>query len=121
MEYFLLLVLICKLYAPTESLSVKNLGVSAVNIVKGVVEKIPDAIPSAEDLLQYGKNAIAGYPFEKVNTKHLHFMEKVINEKKETRMEKFGQIHEQKIKKNIFFFSTGLRSNQHILYVVKAK
>lgn len=76
--------LICEFYAPTEALNVRNLGVSAVNIVKGVVEKIPDAIPSAEDLFQYGKNAIAGYPFEKVNTKHLHFIEKFINEKKET-------------------------------------
>lgn len=67
MKYFLLVLLVCKLYAPTESLSLKNIGKSTIDVTKGVLEKIPDVIPSAEDLFQSGKNLIAGYPFEKVN------------------------------------------------------
>lgn len=66
--------MVCKLYAPTETFNLKdvgrsavNLGTSAVNIAKGVAEKIPDVIPSADDFFQSTKNLIAGYPFEKVN------------------------------------------------------
>lgn len=69
MKYFLLVLLVCKFNAPVESLSLKNIGKSAIDVVKGVAEKIPDVIPSGEDLFQYGKNIIAGYPFEKVNVK----------------------------------------------------
>lgn len=67
MKYILLVLLVCKLYAPTESFSLENVGTSAVNIAKGVAEKFPDVIPSAEDFFQSTKNLIAGYPFEKVN------------------------------------------------------
>lgn len=67
MKYFLLILLIFKFHAPSESLKLKDLRKSAVNIVSGVAEKIPDAIPSAEDLFQFGKNLLAGYPFEMVS------------------------------------------------------
>ncbi|XP_055296584.1 vitellogenin-1-like [Sitodiplosis mosellana] len=66
MKYFLLVLLVCKLYAPTESLSLTNIGKSVVDITKGVAGKIPDVIPSAEDVFQSTKNLIAGYPFEKI-------------------------------------------------------
>lgn len=66
MKYFLIILLICKLNAPSESLKLKDVGQSAVDILTGVVEKIPDAIPSAADLVQFGKNMLTGYPFEMV-------------------------------------------------------
>lgn len=66
MKYFLLVLLVCKFYAPTESLSFQNIAKSAVDVTKGVAGKIPDVIPSAEDLFQSAKNLIAGFPFEKV-------------------------------------------------------
>lgn len=66
MKYFLIILLICKLCAPSESVKLKDLGKSAADIVTGVVEKLPDAIPSAENLFQFGKNVLAGYPFEMV-------------------------------------------------------
>lgn len=66
MKYFLLFLLV-SFYAPADSLSLKNVGKSAIDVVLGVAEKIPDVIPSGEDLFQYGKNLLAGYPFEKVS------------------------------------------------------
>lgn len=66
MKYFLVFLVAFALYSPSESLNLKNIGKSAVDVVKGVVEKIPDAIPSTETLLQSSKNLIVGYPFEKV-------------------------------------------------------
>lgn len=66
MKYFLIILLICELHAPSEPLKLKDLGKSAADIVTGVVEKLPDAIPSAEDLFQFGKNVLTGYPFEMV-------------------------------------------------------
>lgn len=68
MKYFLLVLLVCKLYAPTESLSLKNVGKSVVDVTKGVAAKVPDVIPSIEDIFQSAKNLIAGYPFEKVSS-----------------------------------------------------
>lgn len=50
----------------TESLNLMDIGRSATDVAKGVLEKIPDAIPKPEDLFQAGKNLIAGYPFEQV-------------------------------------------------------
>lgn len=73
MKYFLLVLLVCKFYAPTESLDLRNIGKSAVGVTKGVLEKIPDLIPSAEEIFQSGKNLIAGYPFEKVSFVSLSF------------------------------------------------
>lgn len=66
MKYFLLFLLV-SFYAPTDALSLKNVGKSAVDVVLGVAGKIPDVIPSGEALFQYGKNLLAGYPFEKVS------------------------------------------------------
>lgn len=37
---------------------------STVDIVSGVAQKIPDAIPSADAIFSASKNLIAGYPFE---------------------------------------------------------
>lgn len=79
-KYLLLFVFVCVLYAPTEAFNLKNIGESAVNIAKGVAEKFPATIPSAEDLFQLGKNAIAGYPFEKVNEES-SLLQKVSNKK----------------------------------------
>lgn len=56
-------------FRSSELLSLKNIGKSgkfAVDVVKGIVEKIPDAIPSTEELLQSGKNLIVGYSFDKI-------------------------------------------------------
>lgn len=73
MKYFLLFLLV-SYYSPAESLSLKNVGKSAIDVVKGVAEKIPDVIPSGEDLFQYGKNILAGYPFEKVSLRRIYLL-----------------------------------------------
>lgn len=67
MKYFLVLLLIVKFASPSVALDFKDLGKSAVDATKGIISKIPDAIPSTDDLFQLGKNAIAGYPFQGVN------------------------------------------------------
>lgn len=67
MKGFLLLLLVFKLYTSTETLDLADIGKSAADVAKGVIEKIPDAIPSPGDLFQAGKNLIAGYPFEQVS------------------------------------------------------
>lgn len=67
MKSWLVFLFICKLCLTTESLDFQEIGKSVTDIAKGVIEKIPDAIPSPEDLFQSGKNLIAGYPFEQVN------------------------------------------------------
>lgn len=66
MKYFLFLLLVLKLQAPTESLKLKDLGKSAVDLATGVVKKLPDSIPSADNLFEIGKNVLAGYGFEMV-------------------------------------------------------
>lgn len=73
MKYFLLLLLVFKLYTTTETLDLADIGKSATDVAKGIIEKIPDAIPKPEDIFQAGKNLIAGYPFEQVN-KNLIFL-----------------------------------------------
>lgn len=67
MKYFLMFLLVFKFHTTTESLDLADIGKSAVDVVKGVAEKIPDAIPKPEDIFQAGKNLIAGYPFQQVN------------------------------------------------------
>lgn len=37
---------------------------SGVDVVSGVAQKIPDAIPSPDAIFSASKNLIAGYPFE---------------------------------------------------------
>lgn len=71
MKYFLLILLFFELYAPNESIKLEDLGQSAMNIATGVIEKLPDAIPSAEDLFQFGKNVLTGYSFEMVRPNQL--------------------------------------------------
>lgn len=66
MKLFLILLVVCKFSMPIESFNLQDIGKSATDVAKGVIEKIPDAIPSPEDLFQAGKNLIAGYPFEQV-------------------------------------------------------
>lgn len=66
MKFFLLYFILFKFYLGTESLDFKDIGRSATDVAKGIIEKIPDAIPKPEDLFQTGKNLIAGYPFEQV-------------------------------------------------------
>lgn len=66
MRFFLVLILVFKFYTVSESLSFKDISQSAADVAKGVIEKIPDAIPKPEDVFQAGKNLIAGYPFQQV-------------------------------------------------------
>lgn len=66
MKCLLLFLFIFKFYSTTESFDLQDIGKSATDVAKGIIEKIPDAIPSPEDLFQSGKNLIAGYPFEQV-------------------------------------------------------
>lgn len=66
MKWFLILLVVCKFSIPIESFNLSDIGKSATDVAKGVIDKIPDAIPSPEDIFQAGKNLIAGYPFEQV-------------------------------------------------------
>lgn len=56
-----------KFHTITETLDLGDISKSAADVAKGVIEKIPDAIPKPEDIFQAGKNLIAGYPFQQVN------------------------------------------------------
>lgn len=67
MKYFLAIFLLFNLYLSSECLSFGGLGKSAIDVTKGIAERIPDAIPSPEFLFESGKNVIAGYPFAHVN------------------------------------------------------
>lgn len=51
---------------PINSLHLQDMGQSATDVAKGVIGKIPDVIPSPEDMFHAGKSLIAGYPFEQV-------------------------------------------------------
>lgn len=66
MKLFLILLVVYKFSIPIESFNLQDIGKSATDVAKGVIDKIPDAIPSPEDIFQAGKNLIAGYPFEQV-------------------------------------------------------
>lgn len=46
------------------SLQFGDLTKSSMDLGKGILDKVPDVIPSPDLLLQMGKNAIAGYPFD---------------------------------------------------------
>lgn len=46
------------------SFGIRDIGKSLIDTGKGVIDKVPDVIPSADTLFQLGKNAIAGYPFD---------------------------------------------------------
>lgn len=47
-----------------DGISASDIGKSIVSVAKGIASKIPDVIPSTEELLQTGKNIIVGYPFD---------------------------------------------------------
>lgn len=66
MKYFLILLLVFKFNIITETLDLQDIGKSAADAAKGILEKIPDAIPKPEDIFQAGKNLIAGYPVQQV-------------------------------------------------------
>lgn len=66
MKYLILVFLVVNLYTNVEPLDLKDLGKAAVDVTKGVIDKIPDVIPKPEDIFQGGKNLIAGYPFEQI-------------------------------------------------------
>lgn len=55
-------VLLRSKYASSNILS--DAAKSGYDIVSGVAQKIPDAIPSADAIFSSSKNLIAGYPFE---------------------------------------------------------
>lgn len=55
------------MYSTTDSFDIKDIGKSVTDVTKGVIEKIPDAIPKPADIFEGGKNLIAGYPFQQVN------------------------------------------------------
>lgn len=67
MRIFLLCLLLLKLFSSSESINLKNIGKAAIDVTKGVAEKIPDVIPSPGEFFEYSKNVIAGYPFELVS------------------------------------------------------
>lgn len=48
MKFFLLVFLVFKLYSTTDSLDLGDISKSAADVAKGVIEKIPDAIPSGK-------------------------------------------------------------------------
>lgn len=48
MKFFLLVFVVFKLYSTTESLNLGDISKSAADVAKGVIEKIPDAIPGPE-------------------------------------------------------------------------
>lgn len=64
MNFFMLYLLVFKFYGQSESVDLKDVGKSVADAAKGVVSKIPDVIPKAEDFFQSAKNVIAGYPFD---------------------------------------------------------
>lgn len=82
MKYIVLLLLVFKFNTITESLDIADIGKSAVDVAKGVIDKIPDAIPAPEDLFQAGKNLIAGYPFQQVIHIYNVFFSKTLQNKK---------------------------------------
>lgn len=61
---FVLILYSCHFIANAESSILKDISQSAVDTTKGVLEKIPDVIPSPEDIFQSAKNLIAGYPLD---------------------------------------------------------
>lgn len=64
MHWLILCVLVFRFYDQSESFDLKDVGKSVTDVTKGVIGKIPDVIPSAEDFFQSAKNVIAGYPFD---------------------------------------------------------
>lgn len=66
MKFIVIFIYILHLFATSEPLNLKDIGKSATDVAKGIIEKIPDAIPKPDDIFQAGKNLIAGYPFEQV-------------------------------------------------------
>lgn len=60
----MLYLLVFKFYGQSESVDLKDVGKSVADTAKGVIAKIPDVIPNAEDFFQSAKNVIAGYPFD---------------------------------------------------------
>lgn len=66
MKLILLFLLVFKFYSETSSFDLTDIAKSAGDVAKGIAEKIPDVIPSPEDIFQGGKNLIAGYPFQAV-------------------------------------------------------
>lgn len=66
MKYLILVFLLATFHTNADPLNLKDLGKAAVDVTKGVINKIPDVIPKPEDIFQGGKNLIAGYPFEQI-------------------------------------------------------
>lgn len=66
MKYVILVLVLAQFYSNVDPLDLKDVGKSTVDVVKGVVNKIPDVIPKPDDIFQGGKNLIAGYPFEQL-------------------------------------------------------
>lgn len=64
MKFVSLFVFVFLFYGESESLDLKDVGKSAKDAAKGVLDKIPDIIPKPEDFFQSAKNVIAGYPFD---------------------------------------------------------
>lgn len=44
--------------------TLKDVGKLGVNVGKGIAKKVPDLIPTAENLYQIPKQALLGLPFE---------------------------------------------------------
>lgn len=68
------------------SLQFGDLTKSSLDLSKGLIDKVPDVIPSPNTLFQMGKNVIAGYPFDvasrAINTFcKLNFQYKILSNK----------------------------------------
>lgn len=79
MKFFPIILLIFTFYSTIESnmFDFKTIGLygqSAVNLTGSVIKKIPDFIPSPQELFEGGKNLIAGYPFEVVILFFIYFL-----------------------------------------------
>lgn len=63
MKLFILFLFIFK-YVECEPVDLKDIGKSVTDVAKGVIAKIPDVIPDAEEFFQTTKNVLVGYPFD---------------------------------------------------------
>lgn len=75
MKYLLLFGLIFAFHLKTEAINLRGIAHSVGDISKGVVVKIPDAIPKPKELFEAGKNVIAGYPLNEVINILIHFLD----------------------------------------------
>ncbi len=50
--------------SPLEKFNPNDVASSAKDALIGIAKQIPDSIPSVDNILSFGKNALAGVPFQ---------------------------------------------------------